>query len=163
MGLDPHQHLDTRGGIGTRHRGECPAKRNELVHGRRVIPCRASPSPTELCHPSIHLISLPPPRMISRTCFRCGQVEGRCNQTHATLGQDEYIVDASAFDETLYTFLTDELPVSSATVFSSASTNYDAWEEQIRVRNETPRGRGSSLDAGRGGAGLFLPPVSWPT
>lgn len=71
--------------------------------------------------------------MLSGTgCDRCEQGTGRCNQSHA-LGEDEYIVDASAFDETFQTFLMDELPVSSANVLSTESINYDLWDSQIRV------------------------------
>lgn len=66
-------------------------------------------------------------------CDRCDQGTGRCNQSHATLGEDEYIVDASTFDETFQTYLMDELPVSSANVLSTESTNYDLWDGQIRV------------------------------
>lgn len=43
-------------------------------------------------------------------------------------------MDASEFNDTFHNFLTDELPVSSATVFSTDATNYDLWDDQIRVR-----------------------------
>lgn len=69
-------------------------------------------------------------------CDRCEQGTGRCNQSHV-LGEDEYIVDASAFDETFQTFLMDELVVSSANVLSTVSTNYDLWDGQIRVSGMT--------------------------
>lgn len=66
---------------------------------------------------------------------RCDQGAGRCSQTHPTLGTDEYIVDEEEFEETIVTFLNDEVPVTSAGIFASGSTNYDVWGNQIRVRD----------------------------
>lgn len=66
---------------------------------------------------------------------RCGQNEGACNQTHPSLATDDYIVDADAFEETLLNFLNETVPTTSGDVFSSSTTNYDVWEDQIRVRN----------------------------
>ncbi len=45
------------------------------------------------------------------------------------------MVDEEEFEETIVTFLNDEVPVTSAGIFASGSTNYDVWGNQIRVRD----------------------------
>lgn len=72
--------------------------------------------------------------------YRCGQEADRCSQTHPTLGTDEYIVDAEEFEDTMITFLNDEVPTTSADVFATEATNYDVWSDLIRVRDAMRNG-----------------------
>lgn len=44
-------------------------------------------------------------------------------------------MDAEEFEETIITFLNDEVPITSAGIFASEATNYDVWGGHIRVRD----------------------------